>query len=171
VRCFNGTVLLEGTSLSEGRGTTTPLEVVGAPGLRVDALLEHMRRTAPQYCGGCYLRPCHFEPFFDKYTRELCSGIQIHTVFPGYVPSAFRPYRLISLLFKSLRAIEPEFELWRDFYYEYEPDRRPIDVINGGPALRAWVDDPRATIGDWEATLRADEADWIEERKSYLLYE
>lgn len=170
VRCFNGTVLLEGTSLSEGRGTTTPLEVVGAPGLRVDALLEHMRSTAPQYCGGCYLRPCFFEPFFDKHTKKLCSGIQIHAVFPGYVPSAFRPYRLISALFKSLRAVEPEFELWRNFDYEYERNRRPIDVVNGGPALRAWVDDPRATIGDWEATLRADEGEWLEERESYLLY-
>jgi uncharacterized protein YbbC (DUF1343 family) len=170
VRCFNGTVLLEGTSLSEGRGTTTPLEVVGAPGLKVDALLEHMRRTAPQYCGGCYLRPCFFEPFFDKHTKMLCSGIQIHAAFPGYIPSAFRPYRLISALFKSLRAIEPEFELWRTFDYEYERNRRPIDVVNGGSALRTWVDDPRATTHDWEAALRADEAEWTEERESYLLY-
>lgn len=126
---------------------------------------------APQYCGGCYLRPCFFEPFFDKYTKQLCAGIQIHAVFPGYVPSAFRPYRLMSALLKSVRVIAPDFELWRSFYYEYEQNRRPIDVINGGPALRTWVDDPGATIADWEAILRADESGWSEERESYLLYD
>ena len=171
VRIYNGTVLLEGTNLSEGRGTTTPLEVIGAPGLKVDALLAHMRRTAPDFCGGCYLRPCFFEPFFDKYTRQLCAGVQVHADFPAYQPDAFRPYRLISALFKSLRTTQPEFELWRNFPYEYEPrSRMPIDVINGGPALREWVDDPAATAADWDRILRVDEQAWTEERRPYLLY-
>ena len=169
-RCFCGTVLLEGTTLSEGRGTTFPLEVVGAPGLPVERLLEHLQRSAPEACGGCHLRPCHFEPFFDKYTNELCAGFQIHADFPGYDPRAFRPYRLISALFKSLRAVLPELELWRDFHYEYEPNRRPIDVIHGGPSLREWVDDPHATYADWEHALRPDEASWREEREPFLLY-
>jgi uncharacterized protein YbbC (DUF1343 family) len=170
VRCYTGTVLLEGTNLSEGRGTTTPLEVVGAPGLQVEPLLAHMRMTAPDFCGGCYLRPCFFEPFFDKYTRQLCAGVQIHADFPGYAPDGFRPYRLISALFKSLRAVQPGFELWRDFYYEYEPDRRPIDVIHGGPSLREWVDDPAASITDWDRALRIDEQAWIAQRRRFLLY-
>jgi uncharacterized protein YbbC (DUF1343 family) len=170
VRCYNGTVLLEGTNLSEGRGTTTPLEVVGAPELQADALVAHMLRTAPEFCGGCYLRPCFFEPFFDKYTRKLCAGVQIHANFPGYAPERFRPYRLISALFKSLRVVQPEFELWRSFYYEYEPNRRPIDVIHGGPSLREWVDDARATMADWDRAVRADEDAWIEERRPFLLY-
>jgi len=171
VRCYTGTVLLEGTSLSEGRGTTTPLEVFGAPSLRVDALLAHMQRTAPQFCGGCYLRPCFFEPFFDKYTRQLCAGVQIHANFPDYDPNRFRPYRLMSAVFKSLRAVQPEFEIWRDFDYEYEPrSRRPIDVINGGPSLRTWVDDPHATIADWDRALRVDEESWVQERRAFLLY-
>jgi uncharacterized protein YbbC (DUF1343 family) len=170
VRCYTGTVLLEGTTLSEGRGTTTPLEVIGAPDLDVEPLLSHMRRTAPEFCQGCYLRPCFFEPFFDKYTRQLCAGVQIHADFPGYEPSRFRPYRLVSALFKSLRAVQPDFELWRNFYYEYEPNRRPIDVIHGGPSLREWVDDPNATIADWDQALRVDEEAWVEEREPLLLY-
>jgi uncharacterized protein YbbC (DUF1343 family) len=170
VRCYTGTVLLEGTTLSEGRGTTTPLEVVGAPGLQVEPLLAHMRATAAEFCGGCFLRPCFFEPFFDKYTRQLCAGLQIHADFPGYAPDGFRPYRLISALFKSLRAVQPEFELWRDFYYEYEPTRRPIDVIHGGPSLREWVDDPAASIADWDRALRIDEQAWIEQRRRFLIY-
>ena len=170
VRCYTGTVLLEGTNLSEGRGTTIPLEVVGAPNLPVEDLLAHMKSTAPAFCGGCYLRPCFFEPFFDKYTKQLCAGVQIHADFPGYEPDSFRPYRLISALFKSLRAVQPDFELWRNFFYEYEPNRRPIDVIHGGPSLREWVDDPKATIADWDEAVRVDEQAWIEERRPFLIY-
>ena len=109
--------------------------------------------------------------FFDKYIKTLCAGVQIHADFPGYAPDRFRPYRLISAVFKSLRAVHPGFELWRDFYYEYEPaHRRPVDVINGGPSLREWVDDPRASPADWDQALRIDEDAWIEERRQFLIY-
>jgi len=139
--------------------------------LRVESLLAHMRTTAAEYCGGCYLRPCFFEPFFDKHTRTLCAGVQIHAHFVGYDPNRFRPYRLVSALLKSLRAVQPEFELWRDFHYEYEPQsRRPIDVINGGPSLREWVDDPQASLADWDRALRIDEQAWMEERQPFLIY-
>ena len=161
VRCFTGTVLLEGTNLSEGRGTTTPLEVVGAPQFPVDAVLSRMRALAPDWCEGCYLRPCFFEPFFDKYTRTLCAGVQIHANFPGDVPDRFRPYRLMSVLFRAVRLVQSDFELWRDFPYEYEPrHRHPLDVINGGPSLREWVDDFQASIGDWDRALRIEEDAW-----------
>ena len=171
VRCYTGTVLLEGTNLSEGRGTTTPLEVFGAPGLQVDALLADMRTLAPEFCEGCWLRPCFFEPFFDKYTRQLCAGVQIHANFVGYDPNRFRPYRLISAMLKSLRRVQPDFDLWRDFHYEYEPrSRQAIDVINGGPSLRQWVDDPAASVADWDAALRVDEESWLQERRAFLLY-
>jgi uncharacterized protein YbbC (DUF1343 family) len=171
VRCYPGTVLLEGTSLSEGRGTTTPLEVVGAPQFPVDAVLAQMKSMAPEWCDGCYLRPCFFEPFFDKYTGTLCSGLQIHATFAEYAPVRFRPYRLISVLFKSVRTLQPDFALWRDFHYEYEPaHRRPIDVINGGPSLREWVDNPHASIHDWDRALSLDENAWAEERQPYCIY-
>jgi uncharacterized protein YbbC (DUF1343 family) len=171
VRCYNGTVLLEGTRLSEGRGTTVPLEVFGAPELQVDALLAHMHASAAEFCGGCYLRPCFFEPFFNKHVKQLCAGVQIHANYPGYDPNQFKPYRLMSAAFKSLRAVQPDFELWHDFHYEYEPPtRRPIDVINGGPSLREWVDDPHAAPADWDRVLRVDEEQWIDERRPFLLY-
>jgi uncharacterized protein YbbC (DUF1343 family) len=171
VRCYTGTVLLEGTNLSEGRGTTTPLEVIGAPQFPVDAVLAQMKALAPEWCDGCYLRPCFFEPFFDKYTGTLCTGVQIHATFPEYVPVRFRPYRLISVLFKAVRTVMPDFALWRDFHYEYEPaHRRPIDVINGGPSLREWVDNPRASIQDWEHAVSLDEKAWAEERQKYRIY-
>lgn len=170
-RCYCGTVLLEGTNLSEGRGTTTPLEVFGAPDLPVIPLLRHLERTAPELLAGCRLRPCFFQPFFDKHTGKLCAGAQIHADFTGYDPRTFRPYRLIAALFKSLRAIDPAFPLWRDFPYEYEPShRRPIDVINGGPGLREWVDDPAASLSDWDAALLADELSWADERTEFLIY-
>jgi uncharacterized protein YbbC (DUF1343 family) len=171
VRCYAGTVLLEGTTLSEGRGTTTPLEVFGAPDLNVEALLRHLRENAPELCRGCHLRPCFFRPFFDKHVGKLCRGVQIHADFQGYAPLAFRPYRLVSALFKSMRAVHPDMELWRDFRYEYEPDHRhPIDVINGGPSLRAWVDDPNATLKDWDNALAPDERAWAAQRGPFLLY-
>jgi len=170
VRCYTGTVLLEGTHLSEGRGTTTPLEVFGAPDLPVAALVAHMQTTAPEFCKGCYLRPTYFEPFFNKHMGQMCAGVQIHASFPGYDPRTFRPYRLISAMLKSLRTVRPDFELWHDFYYEYEPrHRRPIDVINGGPSLREWVDDPHAGCADWDNALRVDEREWEEERRAFLL--
>ena len=74
------------------------------------------------------------------------------------------------MLFKSLRSVQPDFELWRDFYYEYEPDRLPIDVIHGGPSLREWVEDPDSSIADWDRALRADEDAWREVRRQFLLY-
>ncbi len=170
-RCYTGTVLLEGTNLSEGRGTSTPLEVVGAPKLNVEALLRHMTDTAPDFCRGCYMRPCFFQPYFDKHTGTLCAGVQIHVDVRGPDPLAFRPYRFVSAMLKSMRVIHPEFELWRDFHYEYEPEhRRPIDVINGGPALRHWVDDAKATVGDWEDALCPDEQAWATERAPFLIY-
>lgn len=171
VRCYPGTVLLEGTNLSEGRGTSTPLEVFGAPGLNVAALLAQMRATAPDVFRGCHARPCFFQPLFDKHTGTLSAGVQVHVDLRGDDPLAFRPYRFISAMLKSMRVVHPEFELWRRFHYEYEPaHRRPIDVINGGPALREWVDDPDATIGDWEDRLRPDEESWAAERAPFLIY-
>ena len=171
VRCYTGTVLLEGTCLSEGRGTTTPLKLFGAPDLQVEPLLAHMRHAMSAFCRGCYLRPCFFQPFFNKHSKQLCAGVQIHAVYAGYEPIMFKPYRLISAMLKSLRAVQPDFNLWHDFQYEYEPTtRRPIDVINGGPSLREWVDDPHGEPADWDQRLRADEDRWAEERGSFLIY-
>lgn len=170
-RCYAGTVMLEGTHLSEGRGTTRPLELFGAPGLNVTGLLQEMHSLAPQWMFGCALRPCWFEPTFHKFAGELCAGVQIHvddsTI---YQHDLFRPWRLIALAFKSLRRVHPDFEIWRNFAYEYERERLAIDVINGSEILRQWVDDDSATVGDLETLAIADENSWREERQTYLLY-
>jgi uncharacterized protein YbbC (DUF1343 family) len=169
-RSFPGTVLLEGTTLSEGRGTTRPLEVLGAPDLDVRALLKMMESLAPEWMRGCRLRPCWFEPTFQKHVGALCAGVQIHVDDPAYDHTAFRPWRLVALAFKALRTLRPDYPLWRDFVYEYEPGRRPIDVLNGGCELRDWVDDPAATVGDLEAMAARDEAAWMAERRGVELY-
>jgi uncharacterized protein YbbC (DUF1343 family) len=169
-RCYAGTVMLEGTTLSEGRGTTRPLELFGAPDLEPRALLAKMESLAPDWLRGCRLRECWFEPTFQKHAGKLCAGIQIHVDAPTYNHDEFQPWRLMALAFKSLRALRPDYELWRNFSYEYEHDRLAIDLINGSELLRQWVDDPVAAPGDLEALARADEDSWREERESVLLY-
>jgi uncharacterized protein YbbC (DUF1343 family) len=169
-RCYAGTVMLEGTTLSEGRGTTRPLEGFGAPDLDIPALLKEMWRLAPGWLAGCHLRPCWFEPTFHKHAGTLCAGVQIHVDDPGYEHEAFRPWRLQALAFKALRRLRPDYPLWRDFPYEYEEGRLPIDVINGGELLREWVDDPSAAPGDLNAMADEDEAAWRDRRREFLLY-
>jgi uncharacterized protein YbbC (DUF1343 family) len=169
-RAYAGTVMLEGTTLSEGRGTTRPLELFGAPGLDCRALLDVMRTLAPQWMEGCHLRECWFEPTFHKHAGQLCAGAQIHVEAGHYSHAAFRPWRLMALAFKALRGIEPAYPLWRNFPYEYERERLAIDLINGSPLLREWVDNPAATPGDLDALTLPDETAWRENRRPFLLY-
>ena len=169
-RCYPGTVMLEGTTLSEGRGTTRPLELFGAPDIDVAAIERTMRRLAPAWLAGCRLRTCWFEPTFHKHVGRLCAGLQVHVEDGTYDHLAFRPWRLQSLAFKALRTIAPDYPLWRDFHYEYERDRLAIDLINGSDLLRRWVDDPAATPGDLDAIASADEREWREACEEALIY-
>jgi uncharacterized protein YbbC (DUF1343 family) len=169
-RCYPGTVMLEGTTLSEGRGTTRPLELFGAPDLDAAAVVAAMQRLAPQWLRGCRLRPCWFEPTFHKHAGRLCAGVQVHVEVAAYDHEAFQPWRLQALAFKALRELRPDYELWRDFPYEYERGRLAIDLINGSDLLRRWVDDPAATPADLDALAVPDEDAWREERKDALLY-
>ena len=170
-RCYAGTVMLEGTTLSEGRGTTRPLELFGAPDLEPRALLEKMEKLAPEWLRGCRLRECWFEPTFQKYAGKLCAGVQIHVDDPSYNHHGFRPWRLMGLAFKALRLLRPDYDLWRKFPYEYENDRLAIDLINGSEILREWVDDPAAIPGDLHRLAQADENSWRDERDAVLLYD
>jgi uncharacterized protein YbbC (DUF1343 family) len=169
-RDYAGTVMLEGTTLSEGRGTTRPLEIFGAPDIDARAVLEEMRRLAPEWMRGCTVREIWFEPTFHKHVGQLCNGLHIHAEGPAYDHDAFRPWRLQALGFKAIRRLYPDYPLWRDFPYEYEFGKLAIDVINGGPGLREWVDDPAAAPGDLETITKPDEAAWEEERTPHLLY-
>jgi uncharacterized protein YbbC (DUF1343 family) len=169
-RCYAGTVMLEGTTLSEGRGTTRPLELFGAPDLQPRELIARMYALAPQWLQGCRLRECWFEPTFHKHAGQLCAGVQIHVEDPAYSHERFQPWRVQTLAFKVLRQMRPDYPLWRDFPYEYVRDRLAIDVINGSPLLREWVDDPQAIPTDLDALTKPDEQSWREERESVLLY-
>ena len=169
-RCFPGTVLFEGTTLSEGRGTTTPLELVGAPDLDGYRLLARMMNLAPAWLDGCLLRPCWFLPTFHKHVGQLCGGVQIHTDNRHYRHERFRPYRLGALLLKAIRLERPDHPIWRHFAYEYETERLAIDLLAGGTFLREWVDDQEATPADLEAHLAPDEAVWREAVQPFLCY-
>jgi uncharacterized protein YbbC (DUF1343 family) len=169
-RCYAGSVMLEGTTLSEGRGTTRPLELFGAPDLEPRALLAAMRTLSPEWMRGCRLRECWFEPTFHKYANTLCAGLQIHVEDAAYDHDGFRPWRLVALALRSLRMLRPDYQLWRDFLYEYEHNRLPIDLINGSDLLRKWVDDSAAVPADLDAMATPDENSWLEERDPVLLY-
>jgi len=169
-RAYAGPVMLEGTTLSEGRGTTRPLELFGAPDIDARAVLAEMDALAPHWLGGCILRECWFEPTFHKHSGQMCHGVHIHADGPGYDYLAFKPWRLQALAFKAIRRLDPDYDLWRDFPYEYEFDKLAIDVINGGPALREWVDDAAAEPDDLDALTRIDEADWADRRREFVLY-
>jgi uncharacterized protein YbbC (DUF1343 family) len=169
-RAYAGTVMLEGATLSEGRGTTRPLELFGAPDIDGKQVMAEMRRLAPEWLGGCTLRAAAFEPTFHKHVGTLCSGVHIHAEGPTYDHQSFQPWRVQSLAFKAIRRLHPDYDLWRDFPYEYAFGKLPIDVINGSPLLREWVDDAGAEPGDLDALTRPDEQAWEEERRPYLLY-
>jgi len=169
-RCYPGTVMLEGTTLSEGRGTTRPLELYGAPDLDVAALSREMQRLAPDWMEGARLRPCWFEPTFHKHAGRLCAGVHVHVEDPSYDHEAFRPWRLQALAFKALRRLAPDYYLWRDFPYEYEQGRLAIDLINGSEILRQWVDDGSASPGDLDLIASQDEQAWRDAIEPLLLY-
>lgn len=169
-RAYAGTVMLEGATLSEGRGTTRPLELFGAPDIDSRAVITEMQGLAPEWLEGCKLREIWFEPTFHKHVKQLCSGVMIHAEGPFYVHSSFKPWRLQALAFKAVRRLQPDYDLWRDFPYEYEFDKLAIDVINGSTLLREWVDDPNAAPGDLDAITEPDEREWEEQRQAFLLY-
>lgn len=169
-RAYAGTVMLEGTTLSEGRGTTRPLELFGAPDIDARAVIAEMQRTAPQWLNGCALREIWFEPTFHKHQGQLCNGVHIHAEGPFYDRQDFRPWRLQALALKAIGTLYSGYELWRDFPYEYEEGKLAFDVINGGPGLREWIEDPAAHAEDLEAVARPDEREWRESVHDHLLY-
>lgn len=171
-RAYAGTVMVEGATLSEGRGTTRPLELFGAPDIDARAVATEMEKIAAHWLAGCKLREIWFEPTFHKHAGTLCHGLHIHAEGNFYDHAAFKPWRLQALGFKAIRNLYPEYPIWRgtDFKYEYTNDMLAIDVINGGPELRLWVDDPMATAMDLDALARVDEEKWVKERQRFLLY-
>lgn len=169
-RAYAGTVMLEGTTLSEGRGTTRPLELFGAPDLNAEAIIKRMHELAPHWLQGCRLRPCWFEPTFHKHVGKLCNGVQFHVEDAAYQHQRFKPWRVQSLAFKAIRQLWPDYPLWRDFPYEYVFDKLAIDVINGSSLLREWVEDAATTAADLDQLVCVDEQAWLAQRAAVLRY-
>jgi uncharacterized protein YbbC (DUF1343 family) len=169
-RAYAGTVMLEGATLSEGRGTTRPLEIFGAPDIEAGKVIAEMHQLAPGWLEGCKLREIWFEPTFHKHAGKLCNGVHIHAEGPFYDHTYFKPWRLQALAFKGIRKLYPDYELWRDFPYEYEFDKLAIDVINGSTLLREWVDDPNSEPDDLDEITLPDERAWDEQRRAFLRY-
>ncbi|ATW04952.1 DUF1343 domain-containing protein [Sphingorhabdus sp. YGSMI21] len=169
-RAYAGTVMLEGTMLSEGRGTTRPLELFGAPDIQARPVIAEMQRIAPQWLEGCLLREIWFEPTFHKHQGQLCNGVQIHAEGPGYDHAAFRPWRLQAVALKAIANLHDGYELWRDFPYEYENDKLAFDVINGGPSLREWIENRSSTADDLDAIAVPDENSWAAMSEEFWLY-
>jgi uncharacterized protein YbbC (DUF1343 family) len=130
-----------------------------------------MTALAPDWTRGCRLRPCWFEPTFQKHVGRLCTGIQLHVEDASYDHEGFHPWRLVVLALKALRTLRPDYPLWREFAYEYERDRLAFDLLNGSDLVRRWVDDPAATPADLDALALPDEQAWRDERRPVLLYD
>ena len=135
-----------------------------------DKIVESIDAMNSRHLPGVCFRPVFFEPTFHKHAHQLCHGIHIHAEGRGYDHAAFRPWRLQALAFKAIRLHYPDYPLWRDFPYEYAFGRLPIDVINGGPGLREWVDDMASQPGDLDALAQPDEAQWLSARIPFQLY-
>jgi len=171
-RAYGGSVMVEGTTLSEGRGTTRALELIGAPDLNANDLIAEMQRLAPDWLRGCELRPAWFEPTFHKHVGTLCEGFQIHAELDFFDPEVFKSWRVTALAFKAIRSLYPDYPIWRglDFKYEYTEGHPAIDIINGSDELRLWVDDATATPDDLDRQLTQDLAAWRDESTPFHLY-
>jgi uncharacterized protein YbbC (DUF1343 family) len=159
---YPGAVLFEGTMLSEGRGTTRPFELIGAPWIDGERLADAINaRRLP----GVYFRPVFFEPTFQKHARVTCGGCQIHVTDRG----AFQPVRTAVELLAEFRRQDVKQFAWRKPPYEYEHEKEPIDILYGSDELRTTIDagaDVAALVRSWAEDREA----FLELRRDYLLY-
>ncbi|MCG8652619.1 MAG: DUF1343 domain-containing protein [Pirellulales bacterium] len=155
---YPGQVLLEGTNLSEGRGTTLPFELVGAPYL--DAI-ELSREANQLSLEGVRFLPQKFKPTFDKWAGELCEGVSIHVT----DPNVFRSYQMTVALLKLIAQRWPTDFQWLGPPYEYETEKPPIDIISGGDQLRT-----NCLVEAVEQLCHLDAQQWYRRVNPYLLY-
>jgi len=159
---YPGTVLFEGTMLSEGRGTTRPFELVGAPGIEAERFARAMNQLG---LPGAYFRPAVFEPTFQKHAKHSCGGCQIHVT----DRSTFRPVLTGAALIQMFRRFTPDHFAWRQPPYEYEQDKLPIDILAGSDALRRHIEGDLPPL-EIAASWRDDEDAFRKQRRPFLLY-
>lgn len=169
-RVYPGSVLLEGAQISEGRGTTRPFEIIGCPDMKTESCLKWLHEKASDFLTGCFLRPVQFEPSFDKFKNQICSGFQIHLEKAYASEGDFRPYRLINAFLKAFKEIHPKREWKKPPPYEYEYKKDPIDIISGGSDLQNWIKDPSLTSSYWNDFLKEEEENWKKQQKKFFLY-
>jgi uncharacterized protein YbbC (DUF1343 family) len=159
---YPGTVLFEGTTLSEGRGTTRPFELVGAPWIDAERFAAAMNTLE---LPGVYFRPAGFEPTFQKHAKEPCGGCQIHVL----DRNAFRPVMTGVALIDMFRRVEPGKFGWRQPPYEYEHDKMPIDILAGSDLLRRQIESG-VPLKEIAASWKDDEDAFRRLRQPCLIY-
>jgi uncharacterized protein YbbC (DUF1343 family) len=157
---YPGMCLVEGSELSEGRGTPRPFELAGAPFVDGHALAAAMAGLP-----GCVLRPCTFTPTFQKHARVACGGVQIHVT----DRDAFRPYLTGVAFLRAVRTLAPVEFAWRRRAYEFVDRIAAIDLLCGGPEVREGID-AGAELGDLAATWTAAEREFRAARAAHLMY-
>jgi len=159
---YPGTVLFEGTMLSEGRGTTRPFELVGAPWIEAERFAREMNALG---LPGAFFRPAVFEPTFQKHAKRTCGGCQIHVT----DRATFKPVLTGAALIQMFQKLDPQQFAWRQPPYEYEHDKLPIDILAGSDALRGQIEAgvaPQRIAESW----RDDEEEFRQLRQPYLMY-
>lgn len=159
---YPGFCLLEGTTLSEGRGTTRPFELLGAPFIDGETLATAL---AQEKLPGAAFRPCAFLPTFQKYAGRPCGGIQVHV----QDRDAFRPVRTAVAVLSAIRRLWPDHPFWRDPPYEYEEVKLPFDILSGSPRLRLQIEAGVPLVEIVEG-WRSDLADFVDRRRPFLRY-
>ena len=159
---YPGTVLFEGTNVSEGRGTTRPFELNGAPWVQAETCAERLNRRA---LPGVHFRPAVFEPTFHKHARSSCGGCQIHVL----DRTRFRPVVAAILLLEAFRAEGPDRFAWRDPPYEYEHVKLPFDILAGTAETREQLDAGVAAESIAQSWIPAVD-DFLAVRRKFLLY-
>jgi len=161
---YPGMCLLEGTNLSEGRGTTRPFEIFGAPFIEPERLVSRLKELKLR---GVFFRPLYFEPTFHKYRAQLLGGAQIHVT----DRRSFKPFLTGVAIIKTVKELYPEEFLWRRPPYEYETEKLPIDILSGSTMLRQFIEEAR-TLEEMEDWWRRSALQFNRNiRKRYLLYE
>jgi uncharacterized protein YbbC (DUF1343 family) len=159
---YPGTVLFEGTMLSEGRGTTRPFELLGAPWIEAEPFADRMNAVG---LAGVHFRPAVFEPTFQKHCKVACGGCQIHVI----DRSAFKPVAAGASLIREFVGVQPDAFTWRPPPYEYEQDQMPIDILAGNATFREQIEE-QAPLDEIVGSWTPGEEEFRRIRAEYLLY-